>query len=75
MNIQWPPERRAAAQALILQRKPWKKSTGPKTAAGKARVGKNAIKRGLQSREARTLRQTLEELLAQGQATIGEAEE
>ncbi len=40
----WPPARRAAQAARCRALKPWTKSTGPKSAAGKARVAQNAIK-------------------------------
>jgi hypothetical protein len=38
----WTPERRALQAALIRLVKPWSKSTGPRTAAGKAVASKNA---------------------------------
>ncbi len=43
-NNGWSPERRARQSAAIRRWAPWKKSTGPKTAAGKARVARNAVK-------------------------------
>lgn len=43
-NYGWTPERRAAARERALKNKPWEHSTGPKTAAGKARVSQNARK-------------------------------
>lgn len=42
----WTPERRARQAELIRKWRPWEKSTGPKSAAGKARVRKNAFKGG-----------------------------
>ena len=42
----WTPEARAAHSALIKRLKPWTKSTGPKTAAGKAKAAKNSYKHG-----------------------------
>ncbi|KXW57525.1 hypothetical protein FEMY_19490 [Ferrovum myxofaciens] len=37
----WTPERKARQSALIRAWKPWERSTGPKTAAGKAESSKN----------------------------------
>jgi hypothetical protein len=46
----WTPERRAR-QALAIRRwQPWRRSTGPKTEAGKARVTRNALRHGYRSR-------------------------
>jgi len=42
----WTPERRARQAELIRQWRPWEKATGPKTAAGKATVSRNADKGG-----------------------------
>ena len=42
----WTPERRARQAELIRKWRPWKKSTGPKTEAGKAAVSQNAYKGG-----------------------------
>jgi hypothetical protein len=45
----WTPERRAR-QALAIRRwRPWSRSTGPRTAAGKAIVRYNARKHGMRS--------------------------
>ena len=46
----WTPERRARQAALIRNWAPWRRSTGPKTEAGKARCSKNALKHGGRSR-------------------------
>ena len=40
----WSPERRANHAAAIRRWKPWEKSTGPRTAGGKARSAQNAAK-------------------------------
>lgn len=40
------PEHRALRAELIKRWKPWEKSTGPKSAAGKARAARNADKGG-----------------------------
>lgn len=46
----WSPARRAAQAEAIRRWRPWAKSTGPKTAAGKARVAQNAAKASARSR-------------------------
>ena len=46
----WSPERRARQAALIRSWAPWRRSTGPKTEAGKARCSMNALKHGFRSR-------------------------
>ena len=43
-------EGRERLRTAIARRQPWKKSTGPKTAAGKARSARNALKHGARSR-------------------------
>ena len=40
------PEHRKKRAEMIRQWKPWEKSTGPKTKAGKAKVAQNAYKGG-----------------------------
>jgi hypothetical protein len=42
----WTPERRARQAKIIQQWRPWEKSTGPRTDAGKAKVSWNAYKGG-----------------------------
>jgi len=42
----WSPERRQRQSQAIKEWKPWSQSTGPKSAAGKAQVSKNAFKGG-----------------------------
>lgn len=39
----WTPERRARHAEAIRRWKPWEKSTGPRSAAGKARSSRNAM--------------------------------
>jgi hypothetical protein len=46
----WTPERRARQAARAREQKLWRNSTGPKTAAGKARSAQNALKHGQRSR-------------------------
>lgn len=55
----WSPERRAKHAAAIKIWAPWAKSTGPKTAAGKARSAQNAWKHGGRSLERRLLNEAL----------------
>lgn len=43
----WTPERRARQAARIREWNPWEKSTGPRSAEGKARVARNAYRNGL----------------------------
>ena len=38
----WTPERRAKQAEIIRATRPWEKSTGPKTEAGKASSSRNA---------------------------------
>jgi hypothetical protein len=38
----WTPERRAKQAAVIRRTRPWEKSTGPRTEAGKAASSRNA---------------------------------
>jgi hypothetical protein len=42
----WSEEQRRRQADRIQQRKPWIKSTGPRSALGKARSSKNAFKGG-----------------------------
>ena len=55
----WTPERRARHAAAIRRWAPWTKSTGPKTAAGKARSSRNAAKPHLKSSPDRLLQSAL----------------
>ena len=43
----WTLERRQRQAELIRQWKPWEKSTGPRTAAGKALASRNAWQGGI----------------------------
>lgn len=45
----WTPEARARQAELCRRHKPWAKSTGPKTEAGKAAVSQNARRQGFRS--------------------------
>ena len=42
----WTPERRERQAKLIQQWRPWEKSTGPRTQAGKEKISQNAYKGG-----------------------------
>ena len=58
----WTPERRARQAALIRTWKPWERSTGPRTAHGKAKSSGNVIV-GIANRE-QAIEQARRELLA-----------
>lgn len=45
-NRPWTQERRAFQAAVARKHRPWEKSTGPKTPAGKARASQNGIQHG-----------------------------
>jgi hypothetical protein len=64
----WTDERRARQRELIRRWAPWRRSTGPKTRAGKARSAKNAIafRRDPEMRQAYVL---IEQFLRDGQMT------
>ncbi len=51
----WTAGRRAAYAARIRQHRPWTRSTGPRTAAGRARSCQNALKHGMRGAAARRL--------------------
>ena len=55
----WTPEERAKQADLIRQHKPWEKSTGPKTDAGKAVTCRNGTTHGMYSEAARDYRAAL----------------
>ena len=66
----WTPERRARQAELIRTWKPWEKSTGPKTAGGKAKAAQNGDPGGALAEaraEVRNLRQWANELLREHQ--------
>ena len=50
MSNAWTPERRAKQALAICTWKPWEKTTGPRTAEGRARSARNAD-RGVAARE------------------------
>lgn len=55
----WPPARRKAQAERIKKTKPWLKSTGPRTALGKAKIKYNAWKHGCQCHEMLRVRAVL----------------
>ena len=55
----WTPKRRAEQAARLKARKPWKKSTGPVTEAGRETVARNAQTHGFRSRDMARLRAAL----------------
>lgn len=67
----WTPERRARQAEAIRRWKPWAKSTGPRTAEGKARAKMNGY-RGGQWRKLRELSKALNALLRAQRDALGE---
>jgi hypothetical protein len=63
-NHGWSNERRAKQAAAIRRWKPWLKSTGPISAAGKARVSTNAYK-GAKRPRLRLIKAKLREVFRQ----------
>lgn len=62
----WTSERRARQAALIRQWAPWKRSTGPRTTTGKAKIAGNAWaggERQLVRKLAKALRKQRKDLL------------
>jgi hypothetical protein len=55
----WTPKRRALQAERARRQKPWQKSTGPKTLAGKGISSMNAEKHGLRSQGYRDLCEAL----------------
>ena len=59
------PELRARQSQAIQSWQPWKKSTGPKSDVGKAKVSRNAVKHGDRSADTLAELQALRALLAE----------
>lgn len=70
----WTPERRAAQAELIRRLKPWEKSTGPRTAKGKAKASRNSRKHGLRSQPARDIAKQRTATKREGRANFAELE-
>ena len=69
MGKGWTPERRARQAALIHKWRPWEKSTGPRTAKGKAHTARNGDKGGawkVERDRLRALRTEVNDLLRLG---------
>ena len=69
MKKSWTPERRAQQAACLRTLKPWLRSTGPRTTAGKARSARNAYKGGVRA-ALRQLSRTLNEAVQSHLAAI-----
>lgn len=70
MSGRWTPEARARQAELIRTWKPWTKSTGPRTAEGKAKAAQRGFKGGHRQR-LRDLRRMLHEAIRQHAAALG----
>lgn len=57
----WTDETRAQQSERMKQLKPWLKTTGPNTEEGKKTSSQNAMRHGMRSELAKTLRRTLKE--------------
>ena len=55
-NNGWTPERRKKQSEMIRSWRPWERSSGPKTEAGKEIVSMNAEKHGAYGRKFKTLK-------------------
>ena len=69
MKKSWTLERRAQQAACLRTLKPWLRSTGPRTTAGKARSARNAYKGGVRA-ALRQLSRTLNEAVQSHLAAI-----
>lgn len=65
MSNGWTPERRARQAEMIRTWKPWERSTGAQTAAGKARSSRNADKPGSFNRKMKELKREVKALILQ----------
>ena len=57
----WTKEQRAELSLAIQERKPWDRSTGPRTTEGKTRSSKNALKHGVRSQVVKEFRRVVRE--------------
>ena len=70
MGKGWTPDRRARQAERIRQWKPWEKSTGPRTEAGKAASSQNALAHGERSAEAVEARKQFNDVMRSSRAII-----
>lgn len=68
----WTPERRSKQAALIRTWKPWSKSSGPQTIAGKRKSAQNAYKHGGRSYENLILFKRIKSLLKEEQNALNQ---
>lgn len=66
----YPPKYRAERAELILKTRPFDRACGPRTAAGKAKSSRNALKHGLRSEIVRELRRILAQQKSQLRSTF-----
>ncbi len=57
MARNWSPESRERMRRLIMARKPWEQSTGPRSQEGKAKLSLNAYKGALRPAARELIRQ------------------
>ncbi|MGF6608487.1 hypothetical protein OKW45_003409 [Paraburkholderia sp. WSM4175] len=65
MGRHWTAEQRVKQAEAIRRWKPWERSTGPATDAGKAAAKLNALKHGMRSAYWRDERRRVNELLSE----------
>ena len=70
MGNGWTPERRDKQAERIRQSKPWEKSTGPRTAEGKAVSSQNALVHGERSAAAIEARKQFNDVMRSSRAII-----
>ncbi len=70
MARNWSPEERRKHSEAIRKWKPWGKSTGPKTAAGKSACARNPYTHGFRSRDMVEIRALLRQQKAIIQAIL-----
>lgn len=63
MSRDWTPEGLKRRQEATERTRPWERSTGPKSAEGKARSSQNAIKHGYWCKQAIQARRAAKGLL------------
>ena len=74
----WTSERRARQAQLIRTWRPWERSTGPRTATGKATSARNGLKGGLEAevrsclKESRALLKEHREALKKVNSLVGQ---